>query len=43
MGSNFELIDPEEVLGRTVVTSTGETGVVGGNASIGSISSGGLY
>lgn len=43
MGSNFELINPEEVLGRTVVTSTGETGVVGGNASIGSISSGGLY
>ena len=43
MGSNFELIDPEDAIGRTVVTSTGETGVVGGNASIGSISSGGLY
>ena len=33
MGSNFELINPEEVLGRTVVTSTGETGVIGGNRS----------
>ena len=43
MGSNFELINPDEAYGRTVITSTGETGVVGGNASIGSISSGGLY
>ena len=43
MGSNFELINPDEAYGRTVITSTGEPGVVGGNASIGSISSGGLY
>ena len=43
MGSNFELISPEDAIARTVVTSTGEHGVVGDNASIGTLSSGGLY
>ncbi|MAI58855.1 MAG: penicillin-binding protein [Rhodobacteraceae bacterium] len=43
MGSNFELITPEDAIERTVVTSTGEKGIVGSNASIGTVASGGLY
>ena len=43
MGSNFEIIDPKTALSRTVLTSTGETGVVAPNASVGTLTSGGLY
>ncbi len=43
MGSNFELITQEDAIERTVVTSTGEKGIVGSNASIGTVASGGLY
>ncbi len=43
MGSNLEIIDPETALPRTVLTSTGETVVVTPNASVGTLTSGGLY
>lgn len=43
MGSNFELVDSETVLSRTVLTSTGETGVIAPTASVGTLTSGGLY
>ena len=43
MGSNFEIIDPEKAFSRTVRTSTGRTGVVAPNASLGTLTSGGLY
>jgi penicillin-binding protein 1A len=43
MGSNFEVIDPKTALSRKVLTSTGETGLVAPNASLGTLTSGGLY
>ena len=43
MGSNFELIAPDGTSERTVVTSTGKKGFVGGKTTIGTVSSGGLY
>jgi penicillin-binding protein 1A len=43
MGSNFDLVDPETASSRTVLTSTGETGVVAPTASVGTLTSGGLY
>ena len=43
MGSNFEFVDAINASTRTVVTSSGDVGVVQDNATIGTISSGGLY
>ena len=43
MGSNLPLFDEVDDGGREVVTSTGETTVVGPKADFGTVSSGGLY
>ena len=43
MGSNFDVIDPEEAIAREVTTSSGQKTIVGPKASVGSLSSGGLY
>ena len=43
MGSNLPLFDDVTSTGQAVTTSTGETTVVGPDASFGTLSSGGLY
>jgi len=43
MGSNFDLIQPGEDMVKQVTTSTGGVAVVGPKATIGTLSSGGLY
>lgn len=43
MGSNFDLIQPGEDVVKQVTTSTGGVAVVGPKATIGTLSSGGLY
>jgi penicillin-binding protein 1A len=43
MGSDFELILPENSVAKEVITSTGRKAVVAPKASFGSLSSGGLY
>ncbi|UZD92076.1 penicillin-binding protein 1A [Cognatishimia activa] len=43
MGSNLPLFDDVASSGQTVTTSTGETTIVGPDASFGTLSSGGLY
>lgn len=43
MGSDFDIIDPEEAIAREVTTSSGQKTIVGPKASVGSLSSGGLY
>ena len=43
MGSNFDIVDPEEAIAREVTTSSGQKTIVGPKASVGSLSSGGLY
>jgi len=43
MGSDFDIIDPEQAIAREVTTSSGQKTIVGPKASVGSLSSGGLY
>ena len=43
MGSNFERVDTEEQISREIQTSSGKSVTVGPKASIGTLSSGGLY
>lgn len=43
MGSNLSLIRPDGQVARQVTTSTGEKAVVGPRATVGTLSSGGLY
>ena len=43
MGSNFDIVDPEEAIAHEVTTSSGQKTIVGPKASVGSLSSGGLY
>jgi penicillin-binding protein 1A len=43
MGSNFERVDTEEQISREIQTSSGKSVKVGPKASIGTLSSGGLY
>ena len=43
MGSNFELIQPGGETVKQVQTSSGKTAVVGSKATLGTLSSGGLY
>ena len=43
MGSNLSLIRPDGQVARQITTSTGEKAVVGPRATVGTLSSGGLY
>jgi penicillin-binding protein 1A len=43
MGSNFELILPDSEGPKTITKSDGETAIVGPKATLGTLSSGGLY